>query len=64
MNKSQKKQHKRLHLLTRLVIGMLIALSVLSDNDYALMVLTFAWLFEPELVRFERKAITLIKSRG
>lgn len=61
MSKQQKRQHKRLHLLTRLVIGALICLAIATNSQWAMMILTGAWLFEPELVRFEREALKLLK---
>ena len=60
MSKHGKRQHKRLHLLTRLVIGSMICLAILTDNRHAMMLLTMVWLFEPELVRFERRALALL----
>ena len=64
MSKLEKKRHKRLHLLTRLVIGGLICLAIVTNNKWAMMLLTMAWLFEPELVRFEQHALKLLKSKG
>ncbi len=61
MSKRDKRRHKRLHFATRLAIGCLISLAVMVGSNAALIVLTFAWLFEPELVRFERKAISIIE---
>ena len=63
MSKQQKRQHKRLHLLTRLVIGGMICLAIATSNQWAMMALTMAWLFEPELVRLERHALKLLKAR-
>ena len=54
MSRKDKRQHKRLHLVTRLVIGGLICLAIATSNQWAMMLLTMAWLFEPELVRLER----------
>ena len=62
MSKQGRRKHKRLHLITRLVIGTMICLAIVTDNKYAMMLLTMAWLFEPELVRFERKALALLPS--
>ena len=62
MSRQEKRQHKRLHLVTRLVIGGMICLAIMTNNQWAMMLLTMAWLFEPELVRFERKALKLLRS--
>lgn len=51
------KQHKRLHLYTRLAIGACICLAIATNNQWAMMLLTMAWLFEPELVKLERSAL-------
>jgi hypothetical protein len=60
MSRKDKRQRETLHLLTRLSIGGMICLAILTNNQWAMMLLTMAWLFEPELVKFERKALKML----
>ena len=61
MSKSDiKKRHKRLHLITRLVIWGVLFLCVISEWLIAAGFINGLWLFLNELEQFEEKVLSMV----
>lgn len=58
--KDKKRRHKRLHLITRLVIWGALFISIVCEYLIASGVISGLWLFLNELEQFEEKVLNMV----